>query len=211
MAGKKTPIVVEGGRLIDGNGGKPVDNATILVEDNRITRVAAGKADVPKEARVIDASGKTVLPGLIDNHVHYRSHSAELFLAHGVTSVRDLGNPLGWILAQRDGVATGKIPGPRIFCAGGGFYGRATAEFHMVPADPDEARRATMELIEQGIDYLKTHLGVSPDIARTVAEEAHGAGLRVTGHLESSIVPLSSGWRSFSFHGHWRRGSTLPR
>lgn len=192
MAGEKTPIVVQGGRLIDGNGGNPVDHATVVIEGNRITRVAAGKVDAPKEARAIDASGKTVLPGLIDNHVHYRNHSAELFLAHGVTSVRDLGNPLGWILAQRDGVAMGKIPGPRIFCAGGGFYGRATAEFHLVPADPGEARRATVELMDQGVDYLKTHLGVPPDIARAVAEEAHEAGLRVTGHLESSILPYAA-------------------
>jgi imidazolonepropionase-like amidohydrolase len=77
--------------------------------------VAAGKADFPKEARVIEASGKTVLPGLIDNHVHYRDLLGELFLAYGVTSVRDLGNPLDWILAQRDAVSQGKIAGPRIF------------------------------------------------------------------------------------------------
>lgn len=187
----KTPLVIQGGKLIDGNGGKPIDNATVLIEGNRIKRVAVGKIDHPVEARVINASGKTVLPGLIDNHVHYRDLLGELFLAHGVTSVRDLGNPLEWILAQRDAVNQGKIAGPRIFGAGGGFYGRATAEHHVVTADAAEARRATKKLVEQGVDYLKTHLGVSVEIVRAVAEEAHAVGLRVTGHLDSSIMPYA--------------------
>jgi imidazolonepropionase-like amidohydrolase len=192
MASGKAPIVIQGGRLIDGNGGKPLDNATIVIEGNLITQVYSGKADVPREARIIDASGKTILPGLIDNHVHYRNFCGELFLAHGVTSVRDLGNPLEWIMAQRDAVISGKIPGPRIFCAGGGFYGRSTAAHHMVPADPAEARKMTKELIEMGVDYLKMHLGVSVDITRAIAAEAHAAGLRLTGHLETSIIPYAA-------------------
>lgn len=188
---RHTPLVIYGGRLIDGNGGKPIDNATVLIEGNRIKRVAVGKIDHPAGARVIDASGKTVLPGLIDNHVHYRDLLGELFLAHGVTSVRDLGNPLEWILAQRDAVAQGKVAGPRIFGAGGGFYGRATSAHHVVTADAAEARRATRQLIELGVDYLKTHLGISVDIARAVGEEAHALGLRVTGHLDSNIMPYA--------------------
>jgi len=191
MAAKKMPIIIQGGRLVDGTGGRPIDNATIVINDNRITRVAQGRVDLPKEARIIDASGKTVLPGLIDNHVHYRNHSGALFLAHGITSVRDLGNPVDWILAQRSAVALGKVAGPRIFCAGGGFYGRATADFHMVPANPEEARSMTKRLIERGMDYAKLHLGVPLDIARAVAEEAHAAGFRVTDHLDASILPYA--------------------
>lgn len=191
MAGKKSPIVIQGARLIDGNGSSPVDDATIVIEGNRLARVAPGKLSLPKEARLINARGKTVIPGLIDNHVHYRDFLGELFLAHGVTSVRDLGNPLEWILIQRDAVTMGKIRGPRIFCAGGGFYGKATALIHTAPADPDEARRMTRSLIEQGVDYLKIHLGVSLEITRAVAEEAHAVGFKLSGHLESSILPYA--------------------
>ncbi|MBI4488667.1 MAG: amidohydrolase family protein [Deltaproteobacteria bacterium] len=191
MTGQKTPVVIQGGQLIDGNGGKPLDRATVIVEGNRIKRVAQGRVDFPKDARVIDASGKTILPGLIDNHVHYRNHSGQLFLSHGVTSVRDLGNPVEWILAQRDAIALGKIPGPRIFCAGGGFYGKATRGHHMVPADPEEARRMTKRLIERGVDYIKIHLGVPLDITRAVSDEAHSLGMRVSGHLEASLMPYA--------------------
>jgi hypothetical protein len=188
MEAKKMPLVIKGGRLIDGNGGKPIDNATIIIEGNRIRQVAAGNVDFPKGAQVVDASGKTVLPGFIDNHVHYRNLLGELFLAHGVTSVRDLGNSLDWILAQRDAVALGKISGPRIFCSAC-FFGRATKPHHLVPADPDEARRMTKRLIGLGVDYAMVHLGVPLDITRAAAEEADRAGLKMTGHLESNIMP----------------------
>ena len=191
MAGEKAPIVVQGGLLIDGNGGKPIDRASVIIEGNRIKRVARGKVDFPKEARLIEASGKTILPGLIDNHVHYRNHSGELFLAHGVTSVRDLGNPAEWILAQRNAIALGKVRGPRIFCAGGGFYGKATRGHHMVPANPEEGRRLMRTLVERGVDYAKIHLGVPLDITRAVAEEAHGVGMKVSGHLEASLIPYA--------------------
>ena len=192
MAGENSPIVIRGARLIDGNGGKPIDDTTIVIEGNHFSKVATGKTDFPKESLVIDASGKTVLPGLIDNHVHYRDLLGELFLAHGVTSVRDLGNPLDWILAQRDATARSKIAGPRIFCTGGGFYSRATAAHHQVPADPAEAKKMTRDLINQGVDYAKVHLGVPLDIASAVAAEAHSVGFMLTGHLDTSILPYAA-------------------
>ncbi len=191
IASKETPLVIQGGRLIDGNGGKPIENATVVIEKNCITRVTQGSLSFSRESRIIDATGKTVLPGLIDNHVHYRNQSGELFLAHGVTSVRDLGNPVDWILAQRDAVALGKVAGPRIFCAGGGFYGKATAEIHMVPANPEEGRLMMRRLIERGMDYAKVHLGVPLDITRAVADEAHSVGMKVSGHLEASLIPYA--------------------
>ena len=192
MAEQKPPLIIRGGRLIDGNGGKPAERATVVIEKNRIRQVVAGTAvNVPKEAVVINAEGKTVLPGLIDNHVHYRDLLGELFIAHGVTSVRDLGNALDWILLQRDAVAMGKIRGPRIFCAGGGIYARATSVNHMVPADAAEARTMTKRVIAQGVDYLKVHMGVSLDIIRAIAEEGRSIGFKLAGHLDSSILPYA--------------------
>lgn len=192
MAERKAPLVIRGGRLIDGNGGNPVERTTIIIEENRIQRVVAGTdCDIPRQAVVISAEGKTVLPGLIDNHVHYRDLLGELFLAHGVTSVRDLGNALDWILLQRDAVAMGKIRGPRIFCAGGGIYARATSVNHMVPLDAVEARAMTRKMIAQGVDYLKVHMGVPLDIIRAIAGEGRPLGLKLAGHLDSSILPYA--------------------
>ncbi len=189
MTQARPPLIIRGARLIDGKGGKPIDNATIVIERNRIRRVFADTVELPKEASVIEAWGKTVLPGLIDNHVHYRDLLGELFIAHGVTSVRDLGNATDWILIQRDAIAAGKIRGPRIFCAGGGIYARATSINHMVPADAAEARNMTKKVISQGVDYLKVHMGVPLDIIQAIAEEGRPVGLKLCGHLDSSILP----------------------
>jgi imidazolonepropionase-like amidohydrolase len=209
MATQNAPVVIQGGRLIDGNGGRPVENATILIEGNRIKQAATGKMDFPREAQVIDAAGKTILPGFIDNHIHYRGFMGELLLAHGVTSVRDLGNPLEWILALRDGINMGKITGPRIFGAGGGFYGHATAAHHMGVASVDEARAMGRKLVELGVDYLKIHLGVSLDIIRAVAEIGRAEGLKLTGHLESDIRPYVEAGIDGTEHGSGSAEATI--
>lgn len=201
MATQTAPIVIERARLIDGNGGKPVENATVVIEGNRIKQVAVGKIEFPREAKVIDANGKTVLPGFIDNHIHYRGFMGEILLAYGVTSVRDFGNPLEWILALRDAINMGKITGPRIFAAGGGFYGHATAAHHMGVAGVDEARAMARKLVELGVDYLKIHLGVSLDIIRAVAEIGRAEGLKLTGHLESNIFPYVEAGIDGTEHG----------
>jgi imidazolonepropionase-like amidohydrolase len=191
MATARNPIVIHGARLIDGNGGRPIEDTTIAIEGGRFTRVIQGKIAFPNGARIIDAKGRTVLPGFIDNHVHYRDLLGELFLAFGVTSVRDLGNHPQWILAQRDAVNEGHIKGPRIFCAGGGFYGRASAPHHQVPTSPVEAKQMMRQVIKQGMDYAKTHLHIPVDIIRALAEEAHAAGFKVLGHLDTSILPYA--------------------
>ncbi len=192
MTQPRPPLVIQGGRLIDGNGDKPVSNVTIVIENNRIKRVASGPTgEIPKEATVIDARGKTILPGLIDNHIHHRDLLGELFLAFGVTTVRDLGNHLEWILAQRDAVNDGRIAGPRIFCAGGGFYARASAAHQQVPKDTAEAKQMVKALIKRGVDYAKTHLHVSLEITRALAEETHAAGFKLLGHLDTNIIPYA--------------------
>ena len=209
MATQNAPVVIKGGRLIDGNGGKPVENATIVIEGNRVKQVAAGKVEFPREAKVIDAGGKTILPGFIDNHIHYRGFMGEILLAYGVTSVRDFGNPLEWILALRDAINMGKITGPRIFAAGGGFYGHATAAHHMGVAGVDEARAMARKLVELGVDYLKIHLGVSLDIIRAVAEIGRAEGLKLTGHLDSNIFPYVEAGIDGTEHGSGSAEATI--
>jgi len=112
-------IVIEGGTLITGSGRATIANAVLVIEGERISAVGpAGSVRIPAGAQVIDARGKTIMPGLFNSHIHYWDFGAELYIAHGVTSVIDTGNRLEWILAQRDGINAGRIFGPRIFPAG---------------------------------------------------------------------------------------------
>src|SRR5690554_763648 len=119
------------GTLIDGTGRDPVPNATVVIDGERIAAVGAG-IEPPRDAEVIDAAGRTVMPGMIDSHVHlygkvtnmqermltppslqlfYGMRNAQRTLDAGFTTVRDAsGSPLGFKMA----IAQGLIPGPRM-------------------------------------------------------------------------------------------------
>ncbi|MCZ6484950.1 MAG: hypothetical protein O6826_04565, partial [Acidobacteria bacterium] len=93
LQGQRTvPLVIEGGTLIDGSGGEPVENALIVIEGNRIRAVGKkGSLSYPSDSQVIRADGKFILPGLMDAHCHYRDWMPELTLTHGVTSIFEIG------------------------------------------------------------------------------------------------------------------------
>ncbi|OGQ79238.1 MAG: hypothetical protein A3F90_02435 [Deltaproteobacteria bacterium RIFCSPLOWO2_12_FULL_60_19] len=181
-AQQEFPIVLEGGKLVDGTGNPPVENATVLIEGNRFKAVSRkGQLSYPKNTKVIKTEGKTLLPGLWDTHVHYRDWMAELFLAHGVTTILDLGNPSTWIMAQRDGVAKGKIRAPRIFACGdpiGEGHGKRGDV-----KDVGQAHALVQRLLSEGVDAVKVWAHCTAEMLKVVAEEAHAAGRKVIGHL----------------------------
>ncbi len=173
-----------GGTLIDGTGGEPLADAVLVIVGDTIQTIfKKGEADIPSEAQLIDAEGRFILPGLIDMHVHYADWMPELFLAHGVTSVVDLAG-YDWVYVQKDGIAKGQIPGPRLFTASPILDGRL---FWNVPFvllnDPQEARAWAKSAIAQGVDLLKVYTEISAEEVRVVVEEGRKAGLPVMGHI----------------------------
>lgn len=127
--------------LLDVENGKTIKNVSVLVENNRIMKVAKqGKIDTGDDVNVIDLKGKTLIPGLMDMHVHLSSIASDNFLASrgdsvprqtvkavrnaqrtlmaGFTTVRNLGASGYSVIAVRDGINAGEIPGPRIWAAG---------------------------------------------------------------------------------------------
>ena len=86
--------VITGGTLIDGTGRTPLKNAVVVIEAGKFKAVGrSGELTVPARAKIINAAGAFIIPGLFDSHVHYRDYVPELFLAYGITSVIDMGNP----------------------------------------------------------------------------------------------------------------------
>ena len=160
--------------------GRVLDSATVLVEDERITKVAGGEFQIPAGYTTIDLSGHTLCPGFIDCHVHLilpgtpnplkdikeanQYHSAwkaaqlaEQTLMGGFTSVRDMGGMDGMDLALRDAIAQGLIPGPRVLASGravvitGGHGWPMSRE-----ADgPHDFRKAAREQLKAGADQIK--------------------------------------------------------
>ena len=183
-------LVIEGGTLIDGNGGPPVQDALVIIRDNRIASVSSrGQTRYPANARVLKADGKFILPGLMDAHVHYAGWMAELILNYGVTSIFSIGSGGEWALAQRDAINAGKIPGPRNFVAVGSLAGAKISALsarsgaagglsgRQVASNAEEAREIVRRFIDAGADMVKVHRGPTVEAYRAAIEEAHRAGL----------------------------------
>lgn len=114
-------VLLKNARVIDGIADQPQTGMSILVTGERISKVDRGDIPAPPDAQVIDAGGKTVLPGLIDTHVHSTlmdRESLPLFLAAGVTSARDVGAKLEKVQALKSDLASGAQVGPRLFICG---------------------------------------------------------------------------------------------
>ena len=117
---RASTLAITGATLIDGTGAAPVQDAAVVIHKGRI--VAAGpraKVKIPNGAQIVDARGKTILPGLWDMHAHFEQVEwGPIYLAAGVTTVRDCGNELEFITAVRDAIAQGRGLGPRLLLAG---------------------------------------------------------------------------------------------
>ncbi|HZP25810.1 MAG TPA: amidohydrolase family protein, partial [Dehalococcoidia bacterium] len=187
MASAPAALVIEGGTLIDGSGSAPVPNSTVVVQGNRIQAVGQrGQVERPPGAQVIDASGKHVMPGLIDMHVHYRDWMPQLLASHGVTSAVDLSNDPDWIFAQREGIASHKIDGPRLFVTGQGMGAHpAMGNVFRTLSSPEDATAQTADLLGQGADLVKVYTHITSEQLDAVSEEAARHGKPVIGHINS--------------------------
>jgi len=184
-AGAQTGAVkaFTGATLIDGTDRAPVANATILVRGGRI--VAAGPASavqIPAGAERVALDGKTVIPGLINAHGHVNSPGdLRTYAAYGVTTVFSLGGEPASVFAARAAQSTPALDHARVFVAGP----------VLTPTTPDEARSQVAGVADQKVDIVKIrvddNLGttpkMSPEVYRTVIDEAHKRGLRVATHL----------------------------
>jgi hypothetical protein len=147
-------LAVVGGTLIDGTGRPPIENSVIIIANGRFTAAGRnGEVAVPQGAQIVDAAGKTVLPGFLDGHCHWEDFFGELYLHLGITTCAtiEIYQDGPWTLAQRDGTNAGKIRGPRIWTSGRAIGGGRTEtdapdsrEFrgNIVVTTPEAARPA---------------------------------------------------------------------
>lgn len=200
-----------GGTLIDGFGSTPLRNSVILIEGERIKAVGqVGSLAVPSGAEVISTEGMTVLPGLWDMHVHLMINghsdyahwdktyppqmetvimpaSAKQLLMAGVTSARDLGAPLKAIIAVRERIKRGELPGPTIYVSGPFIQHKpypGTEYVRWGVKDVDDARTKVRTLAEAGVDVIKLidQDQMTMEEVHAVVDEAHKHKLPVVAH-----------------------------
>ena len=199
------PLVIRGGKLIDGTGRPAVDNSIIVIESGRFRAVGrSGEVAVPAGAEVVDVAGKTVLPGFIDGHGHLEDFHGELYLHLGITTCAniELYQDGPWTRAQKEGTALGKIRGPRIWMSGraiGGVstghdaFGSRTARDNIIVTTADEVRKAVRRKKEQGCEILKVNEFLSMDLVKVACDEAHALGIPVAAHSWDSIAAAGAG------------------
>ena len=198
-------LVVQGGRLIDGTGRPPLEDSMIVIEGGRFK--AVGRSDevsIPPDAQVIDAKGKTILPGFIDGHGHLEDFHGELYLHLGITTCAqiELYQDGPWSRAQKEGTNLGKIRGPRIWMTGraiGGpldehdAFGSRTSRGNIVVTTLDEARKAVQRKKELECDIIKLNEFLPFDLAKAAVDEAHRLDMPVTVHSLDAIEFATAG------------------
>jgi imidazolonepropionase-like amidohydrolase len=191
IPGSRAPILaIIGGTLIDGTGATPIPDAAVVIRKGRV--IAAGprsKVKIPRHASVVDARGKTILPGLWDMHAHFEQVEwGPIYLAAGVTTVRDCGNEFEFITAVRDAIAQGRGLGPRLLLAGI-VDGTGPLNLGVQRVDtPEQARQWTRRYHDAGFQQMKIYSSVKLEQLKAVADEAHRLGMTVTGHVPEGLT-----------------------
>ena len=178
-------VVIDGGTLIDGNGGAPVRDVQIVIRGNRIAAIGRKGTPPPAGARVVNTDGKFVLPGLIDSLVNYLWYQGEIYLNNGITSYVGIGDMGEVGVVYAEGIKRGKIRAPRpidwpVHFAGpaGNLTGLESAFDAPHPLrDPEDARQWTRRVLALGGSGITfQNGGVTPETFRAAVEVAHAAG-----------------------------------
>ncbi len=207
-------LALVGGMVLDGYDAPPIHHAAILIDGDRIVRVGpAAEMAIPSGYRIIDTSGRTMMPGMIELHAHLvllghgdytrwfpwidkqgraatlpkvMAIAAKQLLMAGITSAVDLGAPLDEILATRKAIDAGQLPGPRMSVSGPWLTRNVAifpADYQIDVKSPEQAAADTERLIAAGVDVIKAHAGLTRADYKAIVDAAHKHNIRVHAHL----------------------------
>lgn len=205
-------VVLKGARVITMKGEETIESADVVVTGNRITAVGpSGTVAVPAGARAFDASGKTIIPGLIDTHAHLHYSGFELFpetkweyaanLAYGVTTVYDPSAPSLDVFAQAEMVEAGLMLGPRVYSSGDVLYGGQQADIFAEVNDQDDARRQVRRMKAYGARMIKVYQQPRREQRIWFAEACRESKMLLTaegaGEMHTDLTMALDGYTAF--------------
>jgi len=180
--------------VIDATGAPAKPDMTVIITGDQITRIAkTGEVAIPKNAQVIDAKGKFLIPGLWDMHVHtvwkgLPEKYFPMFIANGVTGVRDMASDLGLLKQLRKDINEGKLMGPRLF--GGPMVDGPMPVWPGVAisiSNEADARKTVASIKDKGADFIKVYSLIPRQAYFALADEAKKRGIPFAGHVPISV------------------------
>jgi len=187
---KSGTYAMVGATIVDGTNRPFVTDGVVLVRDGLIADAGSRAAvPVPDGVPTVDVSGKTLVPGLWDMHTHVTQIEwAPVYLASGVTTVRDMGNEFEFITTLRDAIASKRALGPRLLLAGlvDGPGPNAFGVYYA--ATPDEAKQVVGRYHDAGFQQIKIYSLITPPLVEAICAEAHRLGMTVTGHVPNGMT-----------------------
>jgi imidazolonepropionase-like amidohydrolase len=200
---KPAPLAITHATVIDATGSPPQPDSTVLISHQHIFAVGpSSRVVIPSGFRVLDATGKFLIPGLADMHVHLtgageptgsRQFILPLLLANGITTVRDMGGKVEYLTQLRSEITSGKLLGPQIFFTGPYLDGDPPGyQPSIVVKTASEARSAVDQLAAEHVDFIKTQSVLSREAYFAIADESKKQGLRFVGHVPDRISALEA-------------------
>ena len=203
-----TPIAITNVTVIDVESGMRLADHTVVMTGNRITAVGpSARTNAPAGARIVDGRGKFLVPGFWDVHVHSLEHLGvdysygmepfKLYIANGITGVRDMGSSVGQVIAGKKRIADGRLVAPRIVAAGPLFEAGEEIAFNRAliaqfAPTPEAGRLGVNTNKDAGMDLVKAHSGLSRDTFLAMLDEAKRIGMTVAGHVPNDVTAVEA-------------------
>jgi len=222
FAQKDSPLALTHVTVIDGTGAPAQPDSTVVIAQGHITAVGPNDAvKIPAGTRVVDATGKFLIPGLCDMHGHLTDATEDAFpllIMNGVTGVRDMGGDLAQLDRWRSEIDSRQRVGPHIIRAGPFVDGpKEGVTNRLTVRTPEEARRAVHDLKAKGVDFIKVHNALPPEAFFALIDEAHKEHIPVAVHLPKNVSSAEASDAGVASLEHvetlyendlWRKGAT---
>ncbi len=192
-------LIIANVNIVDVEQGEVLPDRTVVIVNGLITQILEGQAETSADARTVALGDVTILPGLIDMHVHTAREGLPILLEYGVTTIRDMGThfaPLepdaGGQLAMRSEIAAGTLAGPEMFLAlrilDGAVPRNPRFAMHYASiATPEEGRELVDQVADAGGDFVKVYTDLNPDVFDAIVQQSDARGLKFAGHVPGQV------------------------
>jgi imidazolonepropionase-like amidohydrolase len=192
VALSQRPIAFTHVAVVDGTDSVARIDQTVIIRDTRVAAVGPSQSTpVARDARVVDGRGKFLIPGLWDMHVHTAVVGGRailgLYVANGVTGVRDMAGDWDTLTTWRREIAAHRLVGPRIVASGPYLEGGDVPIPHILTRTPEEGRAGVDSLVKLGVDFVKVHGQLTRPTYFAIARRARERGIPFAGHVSQAV------------------------